>query len=97
MLLDLDVAYNLLSESVIHSEYVIQYLDRRDRKAYDRLRQHLLLSASTLRELERLVPRKQDGRYHLRNAEELRVLHNEEDVLAYLLALLIDRPAHRVS
>lgn len=97
LLLDLEVAQNLLGEAVVHAEDVIDDLEGGDGETQNCLRQDLLLAdVRALRGLERLVSRQEDRGYHLDHSEELCVLDHEEDVLCYLIRLLIDGPVDRV-
>lgn len=86
-----------MAEAIIHSEDIVDDLNRGNGEADDGLRKHLLIVVlGQLGGLERLVPSKEDGGNHLHNAEELGVLDNKEDMIANLLSLLIDRPSHSI-
>lgn len=87
----------MLAEAIIHTEDVVDDLDRGYGETDDSLREHLLFVVlGKLRRLERLVPCKEDCGDHLHNTKELSVLYHKEDMIANLLSLLIDWPCHSI-
>ena len=86
-----EVKEDLLSETVVHAEHVVQDLHWGDRKAQEGLREQFLEVARLGREgrLEILVSWKQDRSYHLYDSEYLCILNDKEYVISDFVGFLV--------